>query len=339
MIHSLEVPGPVRELAARLAEPQPMRRGSLSERYVKCSKPGCGCAANPKARHGPYYSLTRTVGGQTQSRFLTVEEADLVRQQVDTGKQFRRQVEAYWAACEQWADAQLEAREEEGEREVKKTTLGEALAHDLGDEIDRLLGREAAASIDFEAVETAARRQALRFAARVVEQRLNADRSGFTGASEPCACGQQARYVDRRAKSFQRALGELRLERAYYYCAACGGGFCPRDQPFGMEGGSLSPAVRRMIGSVGAAVSFQEGSELLRELAGWRWEPSRWSVGRSSWERKSPRMKGSRGRLGGKGPCLPPSISDWMARGFPCGGRNCRGARVSRRMVPLKPGR
>ena len=120
MVHSLEVPGPVRELAARLAEPQPMRRGSLSERYVKCSKPGCGCAVNPKARHGPYYSLTRTVGGQTQSRFLTAEEADLVRQQVDTGKQFRRQVEAYWAACEQWADAQLEAGEEEGEGEVKK---------------------------------------------------------------------------------------------------------------------------------------------------------------------------------------------------------------------------
>lgn len=130
------------------------------------------------------------------------------------------------------------------------------------------MGREAAATLDFEAVETAARRQALRFAARVVEQRLNADHSDFRGASQPCACGQQARYVDRRAKSFQSALGELRLERAYYYCAACRGGFCPRDQQFGMEGGSLSPAVTRMIGTVGAAVSFQEGSELLRELAG-----------------------------------------------------------------------
>ena len=39
------------------------------------------------------------------------------------------------------------------------------------------MGREAAVSIDFEAVETAVRRQALRFAARVVEQRLNADHS------------------------------------------------------------------------------------------------------------------------------------------------------------------
>ena len=33
------VPAGVQKLATELAEPQPMRRGSLSERYVKCSKP------------------------------------------------------------------------------------------------------------------------------------------------------------------------------------------------------------------------------------------------------------------------------------------------------------
>ncbi len=120
MLQSSEVPGPVRELAARLAQPQPMRRGSLSERYVKCSKPGCACAENPKARHGPYYSLTRALGGQTRSRFVSAEEADLVQEQIETGKQFRRQVGAYWAACEQWADAQLEGRQEQGKPEVKK---------------------------------------------------------------------------------------------------------------------------------------------------------------------------------------------------------------------------
>jgi len=120
MAQSLEVPDPVREHANRLAQPQPMRRGSLSERYVKCSKPGCACAANPKARHGPYYSLTRSVGGQTHSRFLSAEEVDLVREQIATGQQFRRRVETYWAACEQWADRQLETGEEAGEPEVKK---------------------------------------------------------------------------------------------------------------------------------------------------------------------------------------------------------------------------
>jgi hypothetical protein len=156
----------------------------------------------------------------------------------------------------------------QGSRGLKKTALGEALAYDLADEIERLVGREAATALDFEAVERAVRRQALRFAARVVEQRLNADHSDFTGASRPCSCGRPARYVERRAKPFQTVLGELRLERAYYYCAACQRGFCPRDQQLGMEDTSLSPAVTRMCGTVGALVSFQEGSELLRELAG-----------------------------------------------------------------------
>jgi hypothetical protein len=86
-----------------------MRRGSLSERYVKCSKPGCLCAERSQARHGPYYSLTRTVAGRTQSRFLSAEQALIARRQVAAGRQFRRQVDAYWEACERWADAQLAA--------------------------------------------------------------------------------------------------------------------------------------------------------------------------------------------------------------------------------------
>src|SRR3990170_9109748 len=105
------VPSAVRQLAAQIAEPTPMRRGSLSERYVKCSKPGCPCAEQPRARHGPYYSLTRAVAGRTQSRFLSAEQAALVRRQVATGRQFRQQVDAYWEACERWADAQLDAPE------------------------------------------------------------------------------------------------------------------------------------------------------------------------------------------------------------------------------------
>lgn len=114
----------------------------------------------------------------------------------------------------------------------------------------------------------AARRQALRLAARALEQRLNDDTRDYAGPQLACACGQPARYVDRRAKSLVSVLGPLRLERAYYHCAACGRGFCPRDRALGLEGGSLSPAVTRMTAAVGALVSFQEGSELLKELAG-----------------------------------------------------------------------
>jgi hypothetical protein len=102
-------PAPLRQLAADLAEPKPMRRGSLSERTIKCSKAGCPCAQDPKARHGPYFSLTRAVEGQTRSRYLTAEQAALARQQIETGQKFRSKLEAYWQGCEDWADRELEA--------------------------------------------------------------------------------------------------------------------------------------------------------------------------------------------------------------------------------------
>jgi len=126
MPNSPEIPARVRDLALQFTQPKPMRRGSLSERYVKCSKPGCSCAGDPKARHGPYFSLTRGVGGRTQSRFISPTQAELVRHQVEAGQQFRRQVEAFWEACEQWADAQLatpaasEAAQKRGSRQPWK---------------------------------------------------------------------------------------------------------------------------------------------------------------------------------------------------------------------------
>ena len=101
------VPPCVRQIATDLADAKPMRRGSLSERTVKCSKPGCACAQDPKARHGPYYSLTHAVDGKTRSRFLTTEQAALVGQQIDAGRKFRARVDDYWEACEDWADTEL----------------------------------------------------------------------------------------------------------------------------------------------------------------------------------------------------------------------------------------
>lgn len=105
-------------------------------------------------------------------------------------------------------------------------------------------------------------------AARAVEQRLNADHSDGEPSYRACSCGQPARYVGRREKTFESALGPLRLERAYYHCPLCNQGFCPRDRQLGLEETSLSPAVTRMVAVVGAMVSFEEGSQLLEELAG-----------------------------------------------------------------------
>lgn len=151
---------------------------------------------------------------------------------------------------------------------LKKTALDGLLAAEIGWEIEALLGRQSLEDLDLEALETTVRRQALHLAGRAVEQRLNADHSDARPEHARCHCGQMARYAGRRRKRFLSVLGPLELERAYFYCAACRQGFCPRDRQLGLQKTSLSPAVTRMAAAVGAMVSFQEGSQLLEELAG-----------------------------------------------------------------------
>jgi len=149
-----------------------------------------------------------------------------------------------------------------------KKGLQTALEAEVAQEVEALLGREALAELDFEALEVALRQRTLRLAAHAIEQRLNADFSDEANTRFGCPCGKEARYVARRTKNFVSVLGPLRLERAYYHCTTCGHGFYPRDRHMGIENTSQSPALTRMIGTVGAMVSFQEGSALLQELAG-----------------------------------------------------------------------
>jgi hypothetical protein len=120
MAHPLNAREIVYKLAVNLSQPKPMRRGSLSVRYVKCNKPGCACANDPQSRHGPYTSVVRTVGGKSQSRAVPVAQAELLRGQVEAGQQFRKQVEAYWDACERWADAELQAPAATSKEAAKK---------------------------------------------------------------------------------------------------------------------------------------------------------------------------------------------------------------------------
>jgi hypothetical protein len=124
------------------------------------------------------------------------------------------------------------------------------------------------AELDFEALEMAARRQALRLAAHALEQRLNRDTSDHVGPELPCPCGGSAQYHGRHAKTFESVLGPLQLDRAYYHCEQCQSGFCPRDRDLGLASFSLTPGVLRMTASAAALLSFEESSGLLQELAG-----------------------------------------------------------------------
>src|SRR5882762_2359478 len=89
------------------------------------------------------------------------------------------------------------------------------LQNEIVQEIENLLGRQSIADLDLEAVEMAARRQALRLAAHALEQRLNRDTSDHVGPQLPCPCGGAAKYHGRHEKTFESVLGALHLERAY----------------------------------------------------------------------------------------------------------------------------
>ena len=129
MTNHASVPPQVAVLSAALSQPRPMRRGTVNERRMKCGQARCACQRDPKARHGPYYMLTQATGGKTRSRYVDSDQVPLLRRQIEAGRGFRQQVEAYWEACEQWADAELEqtqaaeAAEKKGSRRASAKRL------------------------------------------------------------------------------------------------------------------------------------------------------------------------------------------------------------------------
>jgi Family of unknown function (DUF6788) len=107
MAEDSKAPEELERLAAKLGRPRAMRRASVSERWMKCTKEVCACAADEQARHGPYYSVTWAEAGKTRSRLVSAAQLPVVRQQIEADREFRRDVAAYREASHSWAEAQL----------------------------------------------------------------------------------------------------------------------------------------------------------------------------------------------------------------------------------------
>lgn len=120
--------------------------------------------------------------------------------------------------------------------------------------------------VDLEALEMATRSAMHKAGASVIEQLLNACTEAES--ETPCGCGHQARFHQMRPKQILTALGQIRIERAYYVCHYCHQGQSPRDRQLDVEGTEYSPAVRRMMAIVGSEGSFQQGRQQLADLAG-----------------------------------------------------------------------
>jgi hypothetical protein len=120
--------------------------------------------------------------------------------------------------------------------------------------------------LDLEAIEMATRAATHQLGAKMLEELL----SGSTEFEPvlPCACGQQARFHERRPKQLLTVLGSITVQRPYYLCPHCHQGQSPLDSELDMKGTEYSPGVRRMMSVVGSETSFEHGREELELLAG-----------------------------------------------------------------------
>jgi hypothetical protein len=120
--------------------------------------------------------------------------------------------------------------------------------------------------LDLEAIETATRAAMHRAGAAALQHLLQ--ESEPLPVAVACECGQTARFRQRRSRHLLTAVGPVRLQRAYYCCAACHRGQSPQDRKLDIVDTDFSPGVRRMMAVVGSDASFDHGREQMQLLAG-----------------------------------------------------------------------
>ena len=229
-------------LQEQLAHVGDLRLGSLIYRYRRCGKPTCVCGSPGHKGHGGWI-ISRSTGRRTvMSTVPNEEDLPKVRQQLEEGRRF-------WKLAQEFAEVSDElSRRKLSEAAAKATAKKGALRKSSRSrsprKIERLIGTGAAEGLDFEAIETAARREAMRIAARAVERRLNGDSSDYRGPFLPCSCGGRMRYEGRRPKTFTTVLGDMTFMRAYYQCETCRESLVPRDRALSIERISLVPRSR-----------------------------------------------------------------------------------------------
>ena len=69
--------------------------GTLLRRMKVCGKPGCRCAEDPGARHGPYYEWGHMKGGKLVHRMITPEQAALLRRAIVNYRKAKKLMKAW----------------------------------------------------------------------------------------------------------------------------------------------------------------------------------------------------------------------------------------------------
>jgi hypothetical protein len=81
--------------------------GTLLERTKTCGKPGCRCANDPAARHGPYFEWTRRKAGKFAHRLLSPQQAQAMRRAIANYHTVQELLKDWETESERLIDAQF----------------------------------------------------------------------------------------------------------------------------------------------------------------------------------------------------------------------------------------
>lgn len=113
----------IAKIKAGLAALGDLRPGTLSQQYNVCGNPGCRCKASPPQKHGPYYQVSFTWQGKSQSQFVRREDVPAVRRQLRNYQRLRTLVD-------RWISAGLElSRVRLDEARARRANMRGSLAH------------------------------------------------------------------------------------------------------------------------------------------------------------------------------------------------------------------
>ena len=80
--------------------------GTLLKRMKLCGKPGCRCAQDPAARHGPYYEWGHMQAGKLVHRSVTAEQAVILRRALAHYRKVKQLLRTWEKETERLIDAE-----------------------------------------------------------------------------------------------------------------------------------------------------------------------------------------------------------------------------------------
>jgi hypothetical protein len=80
--------------------------GTLLKRMKTCGSPGCRCAQDPAARHGPYYEWGHMRGGKLVHRLVSAEQAELLRRAIANYRRLKKLLRSWEVETERLIDAE-----------------------------------------------------------------------------------------------------------------------------------------------------------------------------------------------------------------------------------------